>query len=110
MSAATGKPRCECESCKAMAQLRALDVLYITRERAQALGFTHEGTLFGVPAWFVATGNEDPEPLSCPKIPALQAYAVVASLLCDLATQFMRDDQEFEALRIGRRLDDQVPA
>jgi hypothetical protein len=68
-----------------------LDHVYLTRARAIALGFTHEGTLFGVTAWM----TEEPEDMiyGCPKVPALQLWAFLADLAYEFATWFMHEDQ-----------------
>lgn len=72
-----------------------LDCLYLTRARAIALGFTHEGSLFGVPAWLI--GEDDEMLFGCPKVPALQLWALVADLAYECATWFMFTDQVLEA-------------
>lgn len=34
-------------------------LLYITKRKALETGLTHEGTLFGVPAWFLGGGTDE---------------------------------------------------
>ncbi len=69
-----------------------LDHLFITRRRALALGFTHEGTLFGVPAWMMDVEHE--AIVSCPKIPLLQLWALLADCAYEFASWFMYEDQQ----------------
>lgn len=86
-----------------MKRLTVLDHLYLTRERAAAIGFTHEGTLYGVPAWLI---EHSPEVVfGCPKIPALQLWTILADAAYELASFFMREDQALESpIRILRPL------
>ncbi len=51
-----------------------LDFLYIREKVAIEAGMTHEGRMFGVPAWLVETA--DNEVTGCPKIPALQLWCM----------------------------------
>jgi hypothetical protein len=61
------------------------DWLYITKTRALKSGLTHEGTLFGVPAWFA--GDDDGEvAMATPKIPALHAWCWLADKCFELAS------------------------
>lgn len=76
-----------------------LDNIYLTPVRARAVGFTHEGLLFGLPAWFYP-GSETEEFMACPKLPALQLLAMLLDKACELASYFMRVDQSFEVVKI----------
>lgn len=52
-----------------------LDLIWISEARAIELKFTHEGRLFGVPAWMDAF---DPAVITAvPKVPVLQLYAIL---------------------------------
>lgn len=68
-----------------------LDLAYLTRARAAALGFTHEGALFGIPAWIMNPASE--APLICPKVPALQLACIALDAVLEFAAGFLRDDQ-----------------
>lgn len=54
-----------------------VELIYITREMAKGAGLTHEGTLFGVPAWFDDSDDEDLF-MATPKIPLLHAWCWLA--------------------------------
>lgn len=71
------------------------DHLYLARARAVAIGFTHEGTLFGVPAWMRdVDGDPEGDPvIACPKVPVLQLWAMLADAAFEAATWFMWEDQ-----------------
>lgn len=67
-------------------------LIYITRSMAKDAGLTHEGTLFGVPAWF---GEEDGDiVMATPKVPLLHAWCWLADKFYDLLTYFTPVDQE----------------
>lgn len=67
-------------------------MIYITKAGALAAGLTHEGTLFGVPAWFADDGSGDIS-MATPKFVPLRAWCWLADQACELATYFMRADQ-----------------
>lgn len=71
------------------------DLLYLTEARAIALGFTHEGRAFGVPAWLAEPEAE--EVIVCPKVPVLQAWAMLADCLLELASGLIHADEVLEA-------------
>lgn len=75
--------------------MSVLDLIYITRRRALEMGFTHEGTLFGVPAWLI--GGDEDELVGCPKVPALQLWCLLADSVLEALTYLMREDQVLEA-------------
>lgn len=75
--------------------MSALDLLYIDRRRALDLGFTHEGTLFGVPAWMMDVSTE--QVVACPKVPALQVWTLLVDGLLELAAHFMSADQTIKS-------------
>lgn len=62
--------------------------MYITKERALEAGLTHEGTLYGVPAWFADDGNGETS-MATPKFLPLQAWCYLADKAFDLAACFM---------------------
>lgn len=72
-----------------------LSLIYITRAQALAFGFTHEGTLFGVPAW-MRDGDSVHDCYACPKVPVLQAWALFADSLYEFASWFMWEDQSLQ--------------
>ena len=55
-------------------------MIYINKADALAAGLTHEGTLFGVPAWFVDVPHSSDEAIGTPKFVPLIAYCIVANL------------------------------
>ena len=80
-----------------------LTLLYVTEAAARRAGLTHEGTLFGVPAWFGDVSDDSL--VAAPKIPILQLWCMLADFLYQSATYFMSEDQYLEApIRIGRKL------
>lgn len=90
-----------------MSWQRLQDLLYITRARALELGATHEGTLFGVSAWFF--GDDEDAPVCGPKVPALVLWTLFADAAYETATFFLPADQFIEApIRITRRIPGQV--
>lgn len=74
-----------------MNEPRFLDFIYITRGRARALGFTHEGKLFGAPAWMTTEGPE--VFLACPKFVPLQLWAMLADAVFEFASHFVPSDR-----------------
>ena len=64
--------------------------IYITKACALEVGMTHEGTLFGVPAWF--QGDDDECSMATPKIPALHAWCMFADFCYATAAFFMPSD------------------
>ena len=80
-----------------------LNYLYITRAAALDAGLTHEGTLFGVPAWF--DGDGDYVSMATPKLPILHAWCWLADKCFDLATYFMSADAVLESpISVKRRI------
>jgi hypothetical protein len=66
-------------------------MLYITKQEAIASGLTHEGTLYGVPAWF---GEDDGHIcMATPKIPALTLWCLFADACYELASYFLKGHQ-----------------
>lgn len=66
-------------------------MLYITKKEAIKAGLTHEGTLYGVPAWF---GEDDGVMvMATPKIPLLTLWTLFADAMYELASFFLRGHQ-----------------
>ena len=80
-----------------------LDLIYISRDRAQEIGLTHEGTLFGVPAWFA--GDDEEIAMATPKVPVLHAWCWFADRCFELAAFFTPSHVELVSpIRITRRI------
>jgi hypothetical protein len=63
-------------------------MFYITKAQAIDSGLTHEGKLFGVPAYFGTDyGNAV---TAVPKVPILQLYCLLCDALFELASYFLR--------------------
>lgn len=56
--------------------------IYLPEAQAVALGFTHAGRIFGVPAWLYSPENDDNMVVACPKFVPLQLYAMVMDAIC----------------------------
>lgn len=67
-----------------------MSIFYITKATALAHGMTHEGRLFGVPAWMTETAEN--EVVAAPKIPILQFWCCAIDYLMEFATYFMIED------------------
>ncbi|MFL6141722.1 MAG: hypothetical protein ACJ72N_07605 [Labedaea sp.] len=65
-----------------------LDLFRITKQEAIRAGFTHEGTLYGVPAYF-AGNMQSANVMAMPKVPILHWYCMLAEMAYDAATYFM---------------------
>jgi hypothetical protein len=66
-------------------------VIYISKKAALAGGLTHEGTLFGVPAWFA--GDDDGEIcMATPKFVPFHAWCWLADKAYGIASYFMSSD------------------
>lgn len=72
--------------------MRILDWLYLTEASAVEYGMTHEGRLFGVPAWLTITGEN--EVLGAPKVPILQLWCILIDRLMDAACWLIPEDVE----------------
>lgn len=78
-------------------------MLYITRQEALNAGLTHEGTLFGVPAYLAITS--DYVVSGTPKVPVLVLWCMFADALYELASYFLRGHQVLQSpIRIERRI------
>lgn len=83
-----------------------LHLIYLPRRAAIAYGMTHEGTLFGVPAW-MSVGSHDNELLAAPKVPVLQLWTLLADSVFELITWFMPADWTIESpIHIRKRIGD----
>lgn len=79
------------------------DLIYLSERRAQQLGFTHHGRIYGVPCWIAEKGPD--QVVACPKITLLQLYAMAASWVFDQFTYFMMEDDELiTPLFFGREI------
>lgn len=68
-----------------------LNYIYITAAAALDAGLTHEGKLFGVPAWF--DGDDDGQiAMATPKVPILHVWCMLADSLYEMASRFMPAD------------------
>ena len=63
--------------------------LYLTETDASELGFTHHGTLFGVPAWLHENGEDF---VAAPKIPALIVWTLFADCCYEVASWLLPGD------------------
>lgn len=83
--------------------MSVLDLVYISERSAIQAGMTHEGRLFGVPAWLVETGVN--EVSGCPKVPLLQLWCIAVDWLMDQALWLIDADVSVEApITLGRRI------
>lgn len=72
--------------------MRFLERLIINEDEARAAGLTHEGTLFGVPAWVAIDGEMV---IGCPKFSPLRHYCDFGNWLLDVAASMAGDDVQF---------------
>lgn len=78
--------------------------MIVTRKAAIAAGMTHEGTLFGVPAWL----KEESADLvwGCPKFLPLQVWCWLADKAFELFSYVVPEDMVLVApIRLKRRID-----
>lgn len=62
-------------------------MFYITKREALAAGLTHEGKLFGMPAWF---GEDNGQIcMATPKVPILHIWCMFCDALYELASYFL---------------------
>jgi hypothetical protein len=66
--------------------------MFIDRLAALEEGLTHEGTLYGVPAWFADDGAGEIT-LTTPKFLPFAAWCWLADMAFDLAAYFTPSDQ-----------------
>lgn len=68
-----------------------MPMVYISKARAIEAGLTHEGTLYGVPAYF---GEDDGQlVMATPKVPVLQLWCLFADAMYELASLFLNEHQ-----------------
>jgi hypothetical protein len=67
----------------------AFDLIYLTKARALESGLTHEGTMFGVPAWFDGDGDSG---MATPKLPVLHLWCIFADFFYEMASYFIPSD------------------
>lgn len=68
------------------------DLLYLTKARAKEYGFTHEGSIYGVPAYLVSLDAERVG--ACPKIVVLQLYSLFMDYMFGFMAYFCSEDTE----------------
>lgn len=80
-----------------------LELIYISKSMALDAGLTHEGTLYGVPAWF--DGDEHSEDaMATPKIPLLHLWCLLGDLVFYLACYLMPPDCELVTYTITGKI------
>lgn len=70
-----------------------IEFIYITRATAKAAGLTHEGTLFGVPAWFQGDDEDADVTMATPKVPLLHAWCWLADKFYEFGAMLIPADQ-----------------
>lgn len=89
--------------------LKPRDYVYITRKRAIALGFTHEGSLYGALSWMVPEGDD--AGIGVPKFVPLITWVMFCEAVADVLTWFMYEDQSFQVpIHVHRRIDGGIQA
>ncbi len=79
-----------------------LDYIYLRESTAVSCRMTHEGSMFGVPAWLTMDGDVCH---GCPKVPVLQLWCILIDSLMDAATSFLSEDVVLEVpIHMGRPL------
>jgi hypothetical protein len=90
-------------------EIKPRDRLYITRDRAVALGFTHEGSLYGAPSWMIPEGDD--AGVGVPKFVPLLAWVFLCEAAADLFTWFMTEDQVLKLpIHVRGRIDGAIQA
>lgn len=80
-----------------------INYIYITQAAALDAGLTHEGTLFGVPAWF--DGDDDHIAMATPKIPLLHLWCMLCDGLYEMASTFLGTDEVLRSpITVTRRI------
>lgn len=79
-------------------------MIYVDKATALEIGMTHEGTLYGMPAWLAKSGDNFN---ATPKFPITIAWIWPVDRLYDLVSYFMREDQWMETpIRMTRAISD----
>lgn len=65
--------------------------LYVTRAAAIEAGMTHEGRLFGCPAWLRVDSDE--EVIGTPKVPLLHLWCLLIDGLLVIGSYFIPPDR-----------------
>ena len=82
--------------------MNLLDYIYTRESAAVAIGLTHEGRVFGAPAWVTSDGETCHW---CTKLPALQLWCILIDSLMEAATYFLPEDVVLEVpIHVGRPL------
>ncbi|MGQ5267446.1 hypothetical protein [Xanthomonas arboricola] len=80
-----------------------LPYLYVSEALAIENGMTHEGSLFGAPAWLRVDSDE--QVTGTPKVPALHVWCLLVDLGLEFGSYFLRDDQMLVSpIKLGRGL------
>lgn len=80
-----------------------LAAIYLTKAQALALGLTHHGSIFGIPAWVTDAGEDV---IGVPKVPLLAAFTLTMDWLMYAALHFLPDDVALETpLKIGHPIE-----
>lgn len=74
-----------------------VELIYITRATAKAVGLTHEGTLYGVPAWFEGDDADSEVTMATPKVPLLHAWCWLADLFYEFGSMLIPADAVLRA-------------
>lgn len=76
---------------------------YITEAEAREAGMTHEGRLFGVPAWLAENGTD--EVVGAPKVPLLQLWCIFCDFLLEVGSYMISEENELVTpITLGRKL------
>lgn len=64
--------------------------IYLPQGVAAQLGFTHHGTIYGVPGYLAQIDEETN--MACPKFVPLQCYAIVMDNIFEFLSHFLPED------------------
>ena len=81
--------------------MRWYHVFYMPKRIALQLGFTHEGTMFGIPSWLTEEDRYG-QLMTCPKIPVLRYLVTTLEFFCQLMVNTValmtHDDREITVI------------
>lgn len=81
-----------------------LNYLYMTEDKARELGFTNEGTLFGVPAWLGDVQNTE-SINAVAKIPVMVFYFHLMDFFFQLFSDIFNQEVDVP-FTVGRSIED----